>query len=457
MTDIQPWTPEDDELVRKALLSLRADVEQAPMADPADVRAQGDDRRRSRMLAWTAAAAAAVIAIGAVGYSVVSRDAVDVAPPATSSTAAPGSYLDQPGALPLAAEWQDAFGVESSIIVSDSDTSEDLVCAGALPADPVQSQTVRGEQSGFRGVQMRYAAGSPEAASATFEEVAETVRTCETVSTRRVDGPQGSVLWSYTSADDGSGWIVLARSGRHIAWLQVAGQGDSTAYDAEQVSEIARIAVERMERYGSSQIPSPTTPKQPPSSPSAEPTDAGPSAVDEEMPVVGSSPALASGMFVAASQWSSQALTGGAATRAGTLEFGGSAALHMCDPDTSSAGTFGLVGVTNIETGVFIGRQRVRVLESSQAASDYLSRLASGFSAGCSFPNGTNEVTPGEREGTFRIDTVFADGSPTLTTFVGVTEMTTDNAVATVVITEITDPSAGFDELDRLLDLAAQK
>jgi len=55
------------------------------------------------------------------------------------------------------------------------------------------------------------------------------------------------------------------------------------------------------------------------------------------------------------------------------------------------------------------------------------------------------------------VDTVFADGSTTLTSFVGYTAMETPNAVATVVVWGLPDPARGFDEVVRLLALARQK
>ena len=54
-------------------------------------------------------------------------------------------------------------------------------------------------------------------------------------------------------------------------------------------------------------------------------------------------------------------------------------------------------------------------------------------------------------------NTVFVDGSPSLSEWVGVTAQRTSGAVSTIVLTAVADPTQGFAELDRLLALARQK
>jgi hypothetical protein len=86
-----------------------------------------------------------------------------------------------------------------------------------------------------------------------------------------------------------------------------------------------------------------------------------------------------------------------------------------------------------------------------------LSAAQALYAKGCRFANGTVKSTPGPSEGTYRLDTVFTDGSPTLSQWVGVTAQTTPGAVSTIVITKAANPKQGFAELDRLLNLARQK
>ena len=69
MAEHDEWTAADDALVRRAMATLRTDVESLPLPDVRFVRARGRARRRHRFLALSAAAAAAVVVAGTVGYA----------------------------------------------------------------------------------------------------------------------------------------------------------------------------------------------------------------------------------------------------------------------------------------------------------------------------------------------------------------------------------------------------
>ena len=111
----------------------------------------------------------------------------------------------------------------------------------------------------------------------------------------------------------------------------------------------------------------------------------------------------------------------------------------------------------------YVGRQRVQLDTATDKAvqDEYvaarLSEAMSLYAKGCRGANYTVKSTPGPTEGTYRLDTVFNDSSPTLSEWVGVTTQATSGAVSTVVITKAADPGRGFAELDRLLNLAKQK
>jgi hypothetical protein len=207
--------------------------------------------------------------------------------------------------------------------------------------------------------------------------------------------------------------------------------------------------------------PAPTPSAPATSSPAPSPSPPGPSADDEQMPRVGTQPLLPSSLFVAASQWSSAGLSGGAATAAAIGDWEGQASVAPCDPDTAQdggagAGRFGIVSVADADAQRFFGQQRVRLLESAAAAEAEARRLQGAFAAGCTFPNGTVTSTPG-KPGSYRLEMTFKDGSAELVLFVGVTTQRTPGAVSTVVVTALADQEAGFAEVERLLALAAQK
>jgi hypothetical protein len=198
------------------------------------------------------------------------------------------------------------------------------------------------------------------------------------------------------------------------------------------------------------------------------PTTSGePTARSEEMPVSGPGPVPSWELFVAASQWASQDLTGGARTSAGPGALEGSTAVASCETDDQQAGIGGRVGVVSVRVGTgstgYLGRQRVQLDEATDAAvqKEYvdarLSEAQTLFAQGCTFGNGTVRATEGPSRGTYRLDTVFADGSPTVSEWVGVTAQRTRGAVSTVVLTRVTEPDRAFDELERLLSLARQK
>ncbi len=484
MTDLDTWRPEDDDAVRAALTSLRTDVEATPLPDPRFVRARGDRRRRSRVLVAVAGAAAAVVAFAAVGFAGLGRDSAQETRPATSSTSRPTStsptsgdalapaLLDEPGALPLAAEWATVFDIRSSVQVTAEPGQEGNDCQTSEPSTSVQSEGVRGEQSGFQGLQRRYVTGSASESAAAAQRMATGIENCVApLDPTEVDAPGGARVWSYTTPGAGSGWIVVAHAGRQLAWLQVVEPDhEKTAYTAGQVRALTTVALERLRRYGngsgSSRSGSPRSGSSRSGSSSTSAAGSGghapssptPSAVDERMNVVGTSPAPPASLFVAASQWSSTALTGGTRTQSGPLEYTGEPQMFTCDPDTRSGGEFGFVGVTNVATGHFIGRQRVRQLATAEKADAYLSRLESALSGGCTFPNGTVTATAGDTEGTYELTTSFSRGNaPDIRTFVGVSTQETTGAVSTLVVTEIEHPDRGLTEMARLLALARQK
>ena len=467
MAEHDDWTTADDARVRAALTSLRTDVEATPLPDVRFVKARGLARRRRRFLTVGAAAAAAVVVAGTVGYAQLGGDPVLKPIPAdrsSTTTAAPSptttSSLDQPGALPLLQEWTTTLDLKGDARLTPVKPFEAVECLDAEPGTKVQQEGITLDAGGPSGGQVRFSLGKgtdPETAAA---GVANDISDCQAGPGFRVtalDDTNAGALYSYTAGDAGTGWLMVIQGPHDVAVLQITDPAPTTSqFTAAQVTALAEVAKERLARYGTS-----ATPSTPPS------TSSGLKAINEKMTVTGPDPVPSSTLFVAASQWASDALTGGVTTNAGPGALEGSTAVVSCETDEQQSGIGGEVGVVSVRTGTgkagYLGRQRVQLDDATDAAvqktysSARLSEAKALYAKGCDGANYTVKSTPGPTDGTFRLDTVFNDGSPTLSEWVGVTAQRTPGAVSTVVITATKDPAQGFAELDRLLALARQK
>jgi hypothetical protein len=461
------------------MATLRADVDAEPLPDVRFVKARGRARRRQRLLTWGAAAAAAVVVAGVAGYAALGtnpspaplppQSRSTTSAPSPTSTGATGS-LDQPGALPLAPEWKQALGLTGTVRLTPVKPFGPVECLSSEPGTKVQQEQVTTEGVQFEGGQVRFAIGAGQDVATAGQGVTSDIAGCRAGPgfkvTPYVPGGPGArgpyrpwKLFSYAAGDAGSGWFAVVTGPHDVALLQVVEPSSKiTPFTAEQVTRLAQVAQQRLARYGTGTSSTPTT---------SSPTVNGPKAIDEQMPVSGPDPKPSSKLFVAASQWTSQALTGAAKAYAGPGALEGSTAIAQCETDEQQAGIGGKVGVVSVRTGNgaagYIGRERVQLDESSEPSVQKayvqarLTEAKALYAKGCSFPNGKVTSTPGPTAGTWRLDTVFNDGSPTQSEWVGVTAQQTPGAVTTVVITRAADPKQGFAELDRLLALARQK
>jgi hypothetical protein len=623
MAEHEDWTAADDAVVRRAMATLRADVEATPLADVRFVKARGRARRRQRLLTWGAAAAAAVVVAGVAGYAALGTDRTPAPlPPQSSSTttAAPApayaalptladwrsdmgieaktltrvatpptvlcgvplpsgfvdgysvgsdashpggfalhfrptgttgtqaatalaeavekcrspytvlphyrhpfgaawvtnslgsgyvgiastkdavavllytdpklkadplmagfgdllntaqsrleaavaagtvSSLSQPGALPILMDWVDALGRPADTRLTPVKPFEAVECLSSEPGTKVQQEEVTVEGPHLQGGQVRFSIGADQDVDTAATGLADQVQGCSAGPGFKVSPAQDASwprTYSYTAGAAGSGWFAVVKGTHDVALIQIADPDHAAPIDSSAIDALASVATARLKRYGTGTTGTPTT---------SSPTVNGPKAVDENMPVTGPDPKPSSRLFVAASQWTSRALTGGTKATAGQGALEGSTAIAQCETDKQQAGVGGSVGVVSVRAGSgsanYIGHQRVQVDESTDPATQqgYVSaRLGEAkalYANGCSFANGTVKATPGPSAGTWRLDTVFNDGSPTLSEWVGVTAQKTPGAVTTLVITKAADPKQGFAQLDRLLNLARQK
>jgi hypothetical protein len=361
--------------------------------------------------------------------------------------------------LPL--EWAQTLGLPGQVHDTPVSTTNHE-CLTTVPLGQTRREEITAAGSTVSGGQTRFTIAPALDPTTVAEGMASDISGCSlpqfAVTRARTSATSSwPRLYSYTAGTAGSGWFAIVPARRDVTLIQITDQrSGATRFTQEQVAALATIARSRLERYGTgAATPTPT----------GSPSVTGPKAVDEQMPVSGVAPVISSSLFVAASQWASTALTGGKLTDADPSQPGGGlGGVAPCETDAYLSGVAGRYGIVRIRAGQgsadSIGLQRVRLFEDVDARSLVdadLVRARSLLSHGCTLANGTVRSTAGPTAGTYRLDTVFTDGSPTVSAWVGVTAQHTQGAVSTVVITRATDPTRGFAELDRLLALARQK
>lgn len=470
MAEHEDWTAADDARVRAALGSLRVDVESAPLPDVRFVRARGMARRRRRYVAVGAAAAAALVVAGTVGYAQLGRTDAGPVLPATRTSATPTptptpSVTGPSSLLPLAADWESALALPTGSVTVTPVTKGGGVECGPDLGTPVQQDEMRQANSPVSGSGAYWmVSGNPAAG----EHVARAaIESCEA-------GPGFVVtkaptteypIYSYATPQAGSGWFAVVTGRAGVALLQLVDPAfndvKSGGFTQDQMLALARATHAHLAAGPPSANTGSAT------STTTQPTYSGPKALNEDMTVTGPDSVPSSKLFVAASQWASEGLTSGAKTSDGPGALEGSTAVASCETDDQQAGIGGRVGVVSIRTGSgttgYLGRQRVQLDDATDPAiqADYVAaRLVDAealYGKGCKGSNYTVKSTSGPTDGTFRLDTVFTDGSPSLSEWVGVTAQRTPGAMSTVVLTKVAAPKQGFAELDRLLALARQK
>lgn len=470
------WSAADDEIVRGALATLRRDVEMLDLADVRFVKARGAARRRRSLLVATAAAAAAVLAVGYLGFSGVGRtSSLRPAGPARTSTTAPtspatpspsatdeaGIPLPVAGELPVSAEWQRALGITETVIVSDFKESgggaiPDCANVGE-PGSRERAQEVVAESSGLQGDQRVYGNASASAGDHKADELVSQLLACS--SGAPVASPKVSIVadsaWPKVFSAVGpasTAWYVVTHAGSKVGLVSVIepGEGGKHRWTAAQIQDIGAVAQRRLVG-GVGPAPAPTGG-----------STSAPVARNEPMPVAGTRPLLSATLFVAASQWSSGAVSQGHATHAVTTDWEGSAQVHECDLDTAmdmtgTAGRFGIVSVADQVDGTFLGKQRVRLMGSAERARAEAARLGAGVESCGRRQQGVTVRTDAAHPGVWRVEVTYPGAKP-VTTWLAVTTLggTPDAVTMLYVRTPMADTD-GWAQMERLLALARQK
>lgn len=511
--DVDDWSAEEDDLVRRALLSLGEDVEANPLPGSAAItgvgmavpsprsdssrspRASGfvgagrspHGRRRNPWVVGGLGLAAASLAVAAVGLSGVLRGADSdpgdpassaaysstTAPTASTSSAGPsntspssasssasepdwaGMLAASDALLPTAPEWQAALGVAGTLGVAPNNGEGDngplcLMPLGEGVAKANEKVQALPATEGFAG-QRSWSYLSADLAVGAFNAMTETLNACA----------QPTLTPESTDVFEEHPTIwSFSTGGDDKGWVVLTQAGKRISYleiwaspngDPITLPEVARLSLIAGQRLQAADL-----------------ADSGGSTTDEagvDRVVIGPPEAtVADRYFLDPAAFASPGLTSGRATIATSFEFEGSpAVVGTCDPDTDPAGVFGIMRV--VETGGNSGTlawQRVRDAapgdgapgdgDADQLATTEAMRIAENL-AGCA-TSGTT-VTPGPSEMTYVVSD--ANGS----TFVAVTKLATAGYVSTIAIPSPDGPTVNADtywaELDRLAALAAKR
>jgi len=451
MTDDHRWDPDEDELVRRALASLREDVDAHPLPGPESVRASGAElgvlsSRRHRVVGVLAGAAAATVV--AAGAGILTWNSSDVAPPASSSTFAgtssssPETVAVREGLVVLGArEWSGALGrtVPSTV------TPEDLTGPCFTP-DPDATWEHRVARLGDGDVAARQWVGTDEEDPQRLRDtVDEAVTSCtDSLSLEKVDsgrlGDGRYRLWQ-ASPDGGPGqWWLEVRRGSRLSFITVVEDGPvHSAKDMRRLglgvlgevdlADIPREPTPTNTSSGTStptptstttpSSPSPTSTEEPPvmaaprptgsaSSPSGSPSrsdddvepttppsaaiepETGKSTTSTEDRDEGGHPqvgGVAARHYVPAERWASPALTGGESSFEGPVEMEGRSYLSVCT-SADSGDRIGAIGIRSGEGDMnYFGQQYVLLTDAS---SDRYAELREGLRSGCTGTEATD-------------------------------------------------------------------
>lgn len=252
-----PWDPEDDELVRAALMSLMDDVRDEPLPEPAFIRARAEGsrdrehdatgtvvelgRRRRRTFAVVAGVAAAALVATSAALIVVDRPGT--APAGTTTVTA----TDDAITLLDSQEWSAALGLDVTSTRSSADPQGQCF---QTPESGSWDRRVSTLADG-RVIAGQWIGTSTTSTDAPTDAVDEAVARCEetyTVSSRITEqlplatGDASYRSWHATGPDGSTYWWVEASRGRTTTFLTVA-EVDGMTYSSDQMRNLAKAAL----------------------------------------------------------------------------------------------------------------------------------------------------------------------------------------------------------------------
>lgn len=510
------WAPEDDEAVRRALMSLMGDVADQPLPEPAQIRARAEGRadgqvtdldlhrRRRRSLAFLAGVAAAALVATGAGLLVLNQHpdtpiATSTTDRSTASTVSTGTSAPPSRLRALGpAEWEAVLGVP----VEDTVTGEpDEHCFRPAEGSTWQSRSARlADTSRVAG---QWIGTSPEGTAPLVRSVDRSITGCEgysrssSIDDELADG--GSFrAWHNTGAEGPDVWWVEVDDGTSASFLAVP-ETDGRAYTDQDIRTLARGVLGEVDLArpsttssatstrgtggtggtdpGETTTATSTTTEEPTSSaPGGSPTpgepstpggpsDPGGSSTSEDGTTDPSSPtdsptppdptvpaAVPASAYVRPGSWSSQTLTGGQPTVSSPLALGGATTIDPC-ASTDGAARAGGLGVRSGEDDTFFGRQYVLMTDTGHEADQLMSDLVGRYASDCGGAAETRPLSDSSRVDTFAL----AQGGRT--TYVAVVRQSSTS----VTILQLTSPrnapapltdATADQELTRLAGLA---
>ncbi len=257
------WTPEDDELVRRALQSLMDDVSGDPLPEPSQIRARAEQsgqgtggtvtdlgpRRRRRSMAVLAGAAAAALVASGAALIVINQSPGSSTATSTSdgdrSTEATTRSIGGPSAAPSRlrvlgpAEWQAVLGVP---VEATEEGEPEGHCFEPGKDTTWESRSAR--QSDGTRVAGQWVGTSPDGTKPLIRTVNQSVSDCEGYSQDSSIGDElasdGSFrAWHHTRDEGSDVWWVEVTDGSSASFLSVP-EPEGRAYDDDDIRTLAR-------------------------------------------------------------------------------------------------------------------------------------------------------------------------------------------------------------------------